>query len=409
VAALTEASLLRPELTPAPDGTIQSVAIRQDPPAGQSTLRTHRIGVGLYDLDGTRLRRRRLVSVEVSGDRTDVPGLAGEKQPSALILNDGDLSYTRIGFDEVTLRALAAAAMEVGDPLTEAMCWNAAWHLVSQGQLAAADLAGLIIRRLADLPLPGTEVLLDRAIACADVYAPRADRAGIRDQVAATADWLASQAAPGSPRQRVLATGVAAAAQTDGQLTRLRAWLAGDGLPAGLVLTAELRSRILFTLAARGLASDADLDTLASLDPVQGQQHRATGRAMRPDPADKEAAWALALAADQDWRMAQAYARGLWVPGQEEMMTGYADRYLSQALPALAGREPRVMRGLARLLYPATLIAPETLQATTAAQRDSRLSGALRTIVLEQDAILRAALTARSAPRLQSLQSGHVR
>ena len=58
------------------------------------------------------------------------------------------------------------------------------------------------------------------------------------------------------------------------------------------------------------------------------------------------------------------------------------------------------MRGLARLLYPATLISPQTLQATEAAQRDSRLSGALRTIVLEQDAILRAALTARSAPRV---------
>jgi biotin carboxylase len=56
------------------------------------------------------------------------------------------------------------------------------------------------------------------------------------------------------------------------------------------------------------------------------------------------------------------------------------------------------MRGLARLLYPATLIAAETLQATAAA-RDSGISGALRSIVLEQDAILRAALTARSAPR----------
>jgi hypothetical protein len=66
------------------------------------------------------------------------------------------------------------------------------------------------------------------------------------------------------------------------------------------------------------------------------------------------------------------------------------------------------MRGLARLLYPATLIAAETLQATAAA-RDSGISGALRSIVLEQDAILRAALTARSAPRLRSLQSPHVR
>jgi aminopeptidase N len=394
------ASLLRAELTPAPDGTIQSLAIRQDVPHGQSTLRTHRIGVGLYDWDGTGLRRRRLVSVEVSGDRTDVPQVAGEQRPSALILNDGDLSYARIGFDEATLSALAAAAMDVGDPLTEAVCWNAAWHLVSRGQLGAADLATLIARRVGALPLPGIEVLLERAVGCADVYAPPSERAAIREQVAGAAARLTGQAAPGGPRQRALAAGFAAAAQSDGQLTRLRGWLAGDGLPAGLVLTADLRNRILFTLAARGLASDADLDTLASLDPVQGEQHRATCRARRPHAADKEAAWTLALATDQDWRMAQAYARGLWVPGQDRLMAGYLARYLSQALPALDGREPRVMRGLARLLYPATLISPETLQVTEAAQRDSRLSGALRAIVLEQDAILRAALTARSAPRV---------
>ncbi len=394
------ASLLRAELTPAPDGTIWSLAIRQDAPHGQSTLRTHRIGAGLYDWDGTRLRRRRLVSVEVSGGHTDVPEVAGEKRPSALILNDGDLSYTRIGFDEATLRALAAAAMDVGDPLTEAVCWNAAWHLVSRGQLAAADLATLIARRVGALPLPGIEVLLERAVDCADVYAAPSDRPWIREQVAGAAARLAGLAAPGSARQRALAAGFAAAAQTDGQLARLRGWLDGDSLPAGLLLTGDLRSRILFTLAARGLASDADLDALASLDPVQGERHRATCRARRPDAAGKEAAWTLAQATDQDWRMAQAYARGLWVPGQEQLMAGYLDRYLNQALPALEGREPRVMRALARLLYPATLISPETLHATAAALRDSQLSGALRAIMLEQDAILRAALTARAAPRV---------
>jgi aminopeptidase N len=399
-------SLLRPELTPAPDGTIGSLVIHQDSPDSPPTLRTQQIGIGLYDRDGTRLRRRRLVSAQVSGARTDVPGLAGDPLPSALVLNDGDLSYTRISFDEASLRALAGAAMDVGDPLTEAVCWNAAWHMVRSGQLAAADLAALIVRRAAggDLPLEGTEVLLERAVGCADVFAPPADRARIRERVAGAVARLARQAVPGSPRQRALARGFAAAAQSDGQLGLLRAWLAGAELPAGLALTADLRSRILYTLSARGLASDADLDTLAGLDPVQGEQHRATCRAMRPDPGDKEAAWLLALARDGDWRMAQASARGLWVPGQEELMTGYLDRYLSQALTALDGHpEPRLGRGLARLLYPATLVARGTLAATAAALRDSRLSDGLQLIVREQDAILRAALTARSAARRPGL------
>ena len=189
------ASALRPELTAAPDGTIGSLAVTQDRP------RTQLIGIGLYDLDGTRLRRRQVVHAEVGGERTPVPSLAGEKLPDAVVLNDGDLSYTRVRFDERTLRTLAAAAMDVGDPLTEAVCWTAAWQLVIAAELAAADFADLVIRRLAGpaltgppsagppipgLPLVGVETLLERAVECADVYAPPADRAAIRERVAGT-------------------------------------------------------------------------------------------------------------------------------------------------------------------------------------------------------------------------------
>jgi aminopeptidase N len=160
-----------------------------------------------------------------------------------------------------------------------------------------------------------------------------------------------------------------------------------------------LRARVLFTLSARGLADDGDLDALAAADPVAGEQHRATCRAMRPDPAGKEAAWQAALADDQDLRMAEAHARGLWVAGQEDLMAGYRDRYFTEALPALADREPRTTRRLARLLYPATLVSPATVAATDAALQARHPGGQLRVIVQEQQAILRSALAARSTAR----------
>jgi len=444
------ASALRPELTAAPDGTIGSLAVTQDRP------RTQLIGIGLYDLDGTRLRRRQVVHAEVGGERTPVPSLAGEKLPDAVVLNDGDLSYTRVRFDERTLRTLAAAAMDVGDPLTEAVCWTAAWQLVIAAELAAADFADLVIRRLAGpaltgplsagppipgLPLVGVETLLERAVESADVYAPPADRAAIRERVAGTVLEL-TERNPGSvargpapqprapvprraagarddsgnhtgtsgqrehpgdsaagPRQQALAAGFAASAHSASQLDLLRSWLSGDLLPDGLSLTAGLRARVLFTLSARGLADDGNLDALAAADPVAGEQHRATCRAMRPDPAGKEAAWQAALADDQDLRMAEAHARGLWVAGQEDLMAGYRDRYFTEALPALADREPRTTRRLARLLYPATLVSPATVAATDAALQARHPGGQLRVIVQEQQAILRSALAARSTAR----------
>ena len=195
-----------------------------------------------------------------------------------------------------------AAAMDVGDPLTEAVCWTAAWQLVIAAELAAADFADLVIRRLAGpaltgppsagppipgLPLVGVETLLERAVECADVYAPPADRAAIRERVAGTVLEL-TERNPGSvargptpqprapvpgraacardgggnhtgtsgqrehpgnsaagPRQQALAAGFAASAHSASQLDLLRSWLSGDLLPDGLSLTADLRARVL--------------------------------------------------------------------------------------------------------------------------------------------------------------------
>ena len=186
----------------------------------------------------------------------------------------------------------------------------------------------------------------------------------------------------------------------------MRLWLDGGSRPDGLAVDGDLRGSLLRTLAARGLAADDDLAALVAADPVAGEQNRATCRALRPDAAAKQQAWAAALADGQDWRMALASARGIWVPGQEELLgrswlAEYRDRYFTEALPALDRREVHVMRYLARALYPATLAEPATLTATAAAlERGHPLSHGLRLVLLEQAAILRSVLAARSvAPR----------
>ena len=61
-----------------------------------------------------------------------------------------------------------------------------------------------------------------------------------------------------------------------------------------------------------------------------------------------------------------------------------ADRGASEALSALDGRQPRVMRTLAQLLHPATPVLPDTLAASAAAREDSGLSDPLRAIEREQ-------------------------
>ncbi|MGH3187408.1 MAG: hypothetical protein ACRDPY_25060 [Streptosporangiaceae bacterium] len=157
-------------------------------------------------------------------------------------------------------------------------------------------------------------------------------------------------------------------------------------------MDAELRGRILMTLSARGLASDADLEAMAAADPVAGRQNAATCRAMRPEAAAKEAAWIAALSDSVEWPMALASARGVWVPGQEPLMGGYVERYFTEALPAIDGREVRVMRNLARTLYPVGAVADPR-------GRLDGLSRALRVVVEEREEMTRWVLAARAAER----------
>lgn len=372
------------EQWPRAEGT---TAIRLDGTGAvvQDVPRRQRIGIGLYDLDGDgRLHRRSLMHAELDAERTVVAGLA---PADAVLLNDQDLSHARTGFDARSARVLTAAACRVGDPLSEAVCWNGFWLLVTSGELPAARFTDMACRRLqaGGLPEMGVETLLSHAVEAADAWAPPRQRGGLREKIADATRTAAVGA-------RKLAIGFAASAQTDGQLAALGAWLAGKDLPDGLALDAELRARILFTLAARGLARAEDIDALPQLDPVTGAANHATCVAMQPDLAAKEAAWAVALSPGEPIRIALASAAGVWVPGQEELMAGYRDRYFTEALPALAARKLSWAKSrLGALLFPVTLVSEATIETANAAEPPDNV---LRLAVADQATIMRRRLAA---------------
>src|SRR5207302_3978653 len=105
------------------------------------------------------------------------------------------------------------------------------------------------------------------------------------------------------------------------------------------------------------------------------------------------AAWAVPLTAGKPARIALACAAGIWVPGQEELMAVYRDRYFTEVLPALATRRTAWSKSrLSRLLFPVTLISQATIGAAEAAAPSDDL---LRLAVAEQTTIMRRRLGAR--------------
>ncbi|MEY3406147.1 MAG: aminopeptidase, partial [Actinomycetota bacterium] len=82
------------------DGKITSFAVRQSFHPDYPTLRPHRLGIGYYNLANGKLVRTHRVEVDVDGELTEIPELVGTIRPDLILLNDGDLTYTKIRLDE---------------------------------------------------------------------------------------------------------------------------------------------------------------------------------------------------------------------------------------------------------------------------------------------------------------------
>jgi aminopeptidase N len=410
---------LRPELAIGQDGRIAELAIALEPPPGwPGSLRSHQVEIGVYDNDGAALRPRAVVSAQVTGARSVVPELAGGSAPAAIIVNHRNLTFARSRFDQRSLCALTAVGLRLNDPLTEAACWNAAWDMTTAAELPPAAFVELVTGRIQDgQPLVGLADLLALAVMAADLYSPRPQRAALRRQLAASALAGASRTQPGSENRLALAAGFASSAEGGKQLATLRSWVAAmvrpaddnahaglgqapnpaDALPGDLRRSPDLHARALRTLAAAGLASGQDLEDYAAADHVGASAVLATCRALRPEAAAKEEAWAAALAADQLPRLARAWAEGFMAPGQEQLLAPFTDRYFTEALPSFRDAKLRSALRLARLLYPAMPADPRTLAMTDDAIGRADEDDPFLPVLIEQRALLAQVIAARAA------------
>src|SRR6478672_2987065 len=108
---------LSPDFEVDDTGTFTAFRVRQAAQAGSSTLRRHRVAIGLYDDVDGRLVRRRSLETDVFGATTEVTDLVGEKQPDLVLLNDGDLAYAKIRLDERSLETLVGRIDTLDDSL----------------------------------------------------------------------------------------------------------------------------------------------------------------------------------------------------------------------------------------------------------------------------------------------------
>src|SRR5439155_2813159 len=294
-----QVNTLRTDVAVDADGNYTSVAVLQEAPAEYPTLRTHRIAIGLYDLvegapgERATLVRRERIEVDVEGARTEIPALAGARQPDVLLLNDDDLSYTKIRLDERSLATIVDHIAGFPSSLPRGLVWAAAWDMVRDAEMATRDYVRLVVAGLPHEPHVNlVTVILRQVQGALSLYAdPAWAPTGRRDLADAAAGALRA-AAPGSGLQLAWARGFVTAARSDADFAVLRGWLDGVDVPPGLTVDTELRWSLLQALVAGGAAGPEEIEAELDTDrTASGEREAALARALVPAAGAKAETW----------------------------------------------------------------------------------------------------------------------
>jgi aminopeptidase N len=372
---------LRPEVRVV-GGRIDSFAILQSAAPEHPTLRSHHVQVGLYRPNAGGLVRYRRLGVDVRGERTEVPALAGADAADLIVVNDDDLTFAKLRFDEHSLTTVLERAGEITDPLSRSLAWAALWDMTRDGELATRDFVATVARHSrAETEVTVLERLLSQALAAIDQFGDPAERGPERARLAGAAWESLLVAEPGSDVQLTWMRTHICAAEHDADLDRLERLLDGAETVAGLSIDTDLRWLVVSRLAARGRDAGARIAAQLAADNTDiGRRRAAACRSAQPDAAAKSAAWSQLLEDTKlPLQMQQAILAGFgvgpfgaggiiqWDPAQDELMRPYVSRWI-EALPAFwAQRGPEEAEIFTEVLYPRQLVEPATINAADSA------------------------------------------
>ncbi len=323
------------------EGRFTRFAVRQSAHPQWPTLRQHRMAIGLYNLDGDQLVRTERVDLDVDGASTDVPQLVGHPQPDLILLNDDDLTYSKIRFDPRSLATLVAHVSGLPTALTRALCWGATWDMCRDAQLPASDYVDLVLRGAGvETDLTAVQSMLAQARMAIDYYTPAEARPAQASKFREGVFALLGQAEPGSDHQLAFARAAASSLTDAAGAAGVRGWLAGEGVPAGLTVDADLRWRLLTDLARVGAVGEAEIAAEQASDATATGAEKAAGaRSALASAESKAASWQRAVAEDAPNETHVQIASQFMQVGQEGLLAPYADAYLDVVRAMAAGTD----------------------------------------------------------------------
>jgi aminopeptidase N len=393
---------LQPELAVDADGTITDFAILQSAIAEQPTLRPHRLAVGFYDVtDEGRLERTHREELDVDGERTAVPALAGLRQPDLILLNDDDLAYAKVRLDGKSLATATAHLKDFRESLPRTLVWGSAWDAARDGETPARGYVDLILANIAAESDSSVILVQLRQLATTLTFYVAEEHREATNVSAADRLWDLAAAVPGgSDAQLQFVKSYALLARSEQQLDTIAGLLDGSATLPGLTVDQDLRWELVASLVVGGRIGQEQIDAELEKDNTSnGQNAAALATAAIPTPEAKAAAWdSIVVKGDLSNAIQASAVAGFTRVLDTALLEPYSEKYF-QAVPGIvAERTHALAQQIVVGLYPAQLTTQATIDRTDAfLVALPEESAALRRMMLENGDGVARALRARAA------------
>ena len=392
---------LRPEIELDAHGRIVSFAVLQEAPADYPTIRPHRLAIGFYNVVEGDLVREHRVEIDVDGERTEVPGLAGLDRPQLVLLNDDDLAYAKIRLDEASLAVAVEHLADITDPLARSLVWGSVWDATRDGETPASEYVRLVLGNIArETESTTIRTTLNQLALAAKSYVSPGKQAATLAVVGDELWRLAQSAQAGTDSQFQFVKFFAHLASTPAHADSLRGLLDGSVALEGLEIDTDLRWEILEGLVLLGRADQAEVDAALAQDhTATGQQSAARATASAPTTEAKLAAFASLVDTDEAPNaIVRATTQGFQHVNDPAILAPLVEKYFASLTTLWAERSYHIAETLVVGLYPAPLADAELRDATQAwLEAHPDAAPALRRLVVENLAGVERALAAQAA------------
>ena len=356
------------------EGKYSNVAIKQEAPAnpgGSLEIRPHRLAVALYDLKEGELVARKRSEIDIAGELTQIPELAGEKVADLFLINDGDLAYSKVHFDNRSIETTKVHLGEISDPITRVLVWTYMRDMWRDARISSDDFVDLLLQGLKSETLINVlGALSEDLVQVVEESSNPTTRIELLEKCAKVLYELLIAAEPGSDSQLIFARAFAGLAESANQVASLRQ-LVSVSIP-GLVIDRDLRWFLTIELAKRGKITRPEIDQVLTGDRTDtGELSHCEAIAALPDAAVKAATWNSlihdALSNSQRAHLAQGFMQ----PKQSDLLAEYIDPYFEALFKIWSSTSFEEASSKVELLYPRYIVSQGTLDKT-----DNWLDGA---------------------------------